>query len=327
MLSIVIAGCGGSGQPETQLPTVGTSGSDSALPRDPRIVAVVGDNAGALASSITEARANGKLPLYVDVSGPRGGIDFSAFAPIFRTKHGLVVLAYSKAFVFPLRDVSVRYSVRSAPIDVTMLPLINLPKVDRGVARYHRLKARDTLSRQYPAKSRQKRQSACPDCALVQRVKKNNAFLAQIGSIPKNPWQNQLSGYPVWNGAARVVSMVQPVCDSYGCYYYSYPSFPSGYYGSDPCYGSYSYQSYGGVCGKAGGTPKPKATPTPNPALKECLDIAEQLKDEPYNGMDSWQRDYCAQLDMVSYETRRNCYAVGPLPLSVKKGFCNSNFS
>ncbi len=324
LFAIVALGTSGctSGPTTAQLPNVAAKAGAGSLERgalsDSRLVTVVGDDSNSLENAITSARLAGKLPLFVNVSGSKGGTNFSPFAPVFRTRRALVVVAYSNAYAFPLSDVEVRYSAHSQPVDVSALPSIDLPKVDRGIARYYRLVAQHSLQRQYRPEALKAKQAACPNCAYFEPLTPHSSFLTQLASLPRTSWQSEVVGVPVWNDGAAHAAQAEvhvavtnnPPCVSALCNY----GFPSEYYGSLCDYDSYT------VCGQ------PKRKPPRNPALEQCLDIAAQLAGQPLNGMVPWQQEYCAYLEGVSATTKAKCYAVGPLPLATKQGFCRSAF-
>ncbi|MBV9103989.1 MAG: hypothetical protein JO060_10375 [Candidatus Eremiobacteraeota bacterium] len=161
-------------------------------------VAAVGDTQQQLHRSVASARRSGKTPLYLEVRAQRKAYVFSPFAQIIRSDHALIVRAYQKIFVFPLSAVSVRLHAQAVTaIDPGTLPRVAAPKIEAGMARYGRLIAKGRLDRQYHERMIKRKQSLCPDCAMLEINPHKFAHMAMVWNGARDPWQIA-ARYPAW---------------------------------------------------------------------------------------------------------------------------------
>ncbi len=311
----------------------------SALDSHSKLVAIVGESEDDVINGIGLSSASGKIPLFIQVLGPKNKYVFPPYSLVTRSDESLAVVAYDHAYVFPLADVSVRFSSNSANVASQALPRVDSPALDRLVARYIRLRQNGQLADQYPKAMLQAKQETCPDCAMLETAPKHSEHLAQHFGSVSDPWFPQLTDVAVWTAADTAAAIARingthTVADrtrhhdddcvmftggggsgcNGGASSWSFPSWYSS--GVGPCGYSSSFSSGGTNC--APRRKSPHHSPSARAKnLAACLALAASAS------MAEWQA-YCSA--KFTGGTARLCYAAGPESAQNRAGFCAARF-
>jgi len=220
---VLLAACGGGAGSSSQLPPQNVVKPQS----NHVVVAATGDSEDEVRSSIAAGQAAGQTVRYVSVQSRSQTHVFSPYALVARSDATLIVVAYSRAYVWPLSDIHVSYA--GSPVDIASLPNAALPRVDAAI------RAGASKERVVSAAARI---AYCFDCARV--IDQHNrlvAYLAQIGL--QDAWQFHPDYVPIQSTASTSNRVHTDFIQNYGrnpsCYSRScYPSTSNGGGGGAP---------------------------------------------------------------------------------------------
>ena len=248
LLAILVAaaGCGGSSHGNLASPTTVAPESNA--------VSVAGLSPSDLESNISAARAAGKSVRYVSVQTPTGTDVYSVYAQIVRSDRALLVRTYGRIQVYALATTKLVYSAApNKPVDVTTLPLVVAPNVDKAFAGNAALGVSATT-----------RAQLCSNCAFVLlRTQSSVQVSTAAWPVAQDPWQLSID-YVFWkpgsDGAIAMANKRMPMFGNGG----GGPSL------GNPCPVSVQCGGYGGSLGFGPPSVGVGGGPPPAPPSKSC---------------------------------------------------------
>lgn len=147
----------------------------------PQTVSMYGDSSSQILGNAVKARAMGLTPAYLFVKTPDRRYPFSVYAQFLRSKESLIVRAFGRVYVYPLRVVAVYNGADSTRVATKTLPLVRAPRYDRL--------AREQMQGHFHTGDVVSKRYLCPDCIALVLQKREIRALASRWNRVRDPWQ------------------------------------------------------------------------------------------------------------------------------------------